>query len=97
MKGIPYYTVYLVSCCTVYYDISLHPEEKRAANGKGNRNSESKNRYRLFYSAKEIKVRSDMIKTQLFCHNSPFGGRVDTSKLSKHPVIVEQPSVGFEN
>jgi hypothetical protein len=74
-------------------------KKKRAANGKGKRHSESKNRYRLFFSAKEIKVRSDMIngeQTQLFCHNSPFGGRVDTSKLSKHPVIVEQPRGGFE-
>ena len=73
--------------------------KKRAANGKGKRNSESKNRYRAFLSAKEIKIRVDMIKgenIQGFCHNSPFGGRVDTSKLTKQPVLVEQPRGGFE-
>ena len=57
------------------------------------------NRFGLLFPAKEIKVRSDMIngeQTQLYCHSSPFDGRVDTSKLSKHPVIVEQPRGGFE-
>ena len=33
---------------------------------------------------------------QRFCHESQWGGRIDTLKLAKQPVIVEQPRGGFE-
>jgi hypothetical protein len=74
------------------------PNKKRAANGQGIKLLKSKNRYRFLLS-KTRKVRKDNLPRgpiQRFCHYSPWGGRVDTCKLAKQPVIVEQPEGGFE-
>ena len=72
---------------------------KRSSNGEGKRLLASKNRYRSFIASKARKVRSDMItgeEVQRFCHESQWGGRVDTLKLSRQSVIVAQPRGGFE-
>ena len=50
-------------------------------------------------TSKARKVRSDAItgeEIQRFCHESQWGGRIDTLKLSKQQVIVDQPKGGFE-
>jgi hypothetical protein len=33
---------------------------------------------------------------QKFCYESPWGGRLDTLKLLRQQVIIEQPSGGLE-
>jgi DNA polymerase sigma len=80
-------------------DSILEPQKKkRANNGEGVRHLH-KNRYRFCFLCKSRKRRFDFItgeEIQCFCHNSQWGGRVDTCKLAKHPVIVEQPRGGFE-
>ena len=73
--------------------------KKRSPNGEGKRLLTSKNRYRSFFSFKARKVRSDIItgeEVQRFCHESQWGGRIDTLKLSRQSVIIEQPRGGFE-
>ena len=69
----------------------------RANRGEGLRRN--RNRYRVHFSCKKRKTRSDVItgvEVQRFCHESQWGGRVDTLKLSKMQVIIEQPLGGFE-
>ena len=73
-------------------------KKKRALNGTGRRFAII-NRYRQRFSSKSRKVRCDAItgeEIQRFCHESQWGGRIDTLKLAKQPVIVEQPRGGFE-
>ena len=70
--------------------------KKRAFNGEV---QISKNRYRRYISSRSRKVRSDAItgeEIQRFCHESQWGGRIDTLKLSKQSVIVNQPGGGCE-
>ena len=58
-----------------------------------------KNMFREYLSAKSRKLRRDNItgrKVQLFCHYSPWGGRVDTLKLSRQQLLLEQPLGGFD-
>jgi hypothetical protein len=78
---------------------TLQGVKKRSPNGEGKRLVTSKNRYRSFFSSKARKVRSDIItgeEVQRFCHESQWGGRIDTLKLSRQSVIIEQPRGGFE-
>ena len=59
----------------------------------------TENRFREHFSSKRRKLRCDRIngkEVQLFCHESPWGGRVDTLKLSKQQVLLEQPMGGHE-
>jgi hypothetical protein len=51
------------------------------------------------FLAKSRKLRRDNIKgsnVQLFCHYSPWGGRVDTLKLSRQQLLLPQPDGGFD-
>ena len=78
---------------------TLQGTPKRSSKGEGKRLLTSKNRYRSFISSKARKVRSDMItdeEVQRFYHESQWGGRVDTLKLSRQSVIVAQSRGGFE-
>ena len=73
-------------------------KQKRASKGQGKRNVNS-NIYRLCITSKSRKVRRDAItgeEIQRFCHESQWGGRIDTLKLAKQQVIVDQPRGGFE-
>ena len=77
---------------------SVAQKQKRASKGQGQRRSSS-NIYRLCITSKSRKVRSDAItgeEIQRFCHESQWGGRIDTLKLAKQQVIVDQPRGGFE-
>jgi hypothetical protein len=70
----------------------------RAKRGEGKRKIQQVNPYRLYYSAKARKTRKDVItgeEVQRFCHESQWGGRLDTLKLNKQQVLVEQPVGGF--
>ena len=72
---------------------NLSSKRKRAINGQKQIN---KNRYRRCISSRSRKVRTDTItgeEIQRFCHESQWGGRIDTSKLLKQSVIVDQPGV----
>ena len=74
----------------------ISPKHKRAVNGQKLMN---RNRYRPCISSRSRKVRKDTItgvEIQRFCHESQWGGRIDTSKLSKQSVIVDQPGGGCE-
>ena len=71
---------------------------KRAKRGEGKKRTKT-NRYRPYISRKFREKRRDEItgvEMQRFLHESPWGGRIDTHKLSKHQVLVEQPLGGFE-
>ena len=62
-------------------------------------NETRNNVFREYFSAKSRKLRRDNIegsKVQLFCHYSPWGGRVDTLKLSRQQLLLEQPLGGFD-
>ena len=64
-----------------------------------NENGARKNMFREYFSAKSRKLRRDNFngsKVQLFCHYSPWGGRVDTLKLSRQQLLLEQTLGGFE-
>ena len=70
----------------------------RADNGSG-KNGKKVNRFRFLFSAKVRKERFDAIPSdtiQEFCHISQWGGRVDTCKLNRQPVIVQQPKGGYQ-
>lgn len=72
-------------------------KRKRANRGVKSRLKE--NRFRVHFSCKERNPRFDCIdgkEIQRFCHESPRGGRLDTLKLLRQQVIVEQPSGGLE-
>lgn len=69
------------------------------AGDSNKRKRSSTNIFREHLSSKSRKLRNDKIngsEVQLFCHESPWGGRVDTLKLSKQQVLLEQPLGGFE-
>ena len=71
-------------------------KRQRAVNGQKSMN---RNRYRRCISSRSRKVRIDTItgvEIQRFCHESQWGGRIDTLKLSKQSVIVDQPGGGCE-
>ena len=75
---------------------NIPKRKKRAHNGEIRI---SKNRYRRYISSRSRKVRSDAIsgeEIQRFCHESQWGGRIDTLKLAKQSVIVNQPGGGCE-
>ena len=75
---------------------TLSLKRKRAINGQKQIN---KNRYRRCISSRSRKVRIDTItgeEIQRFCHESQWGGRIDTSKLLRQSVIVDQPGGGCE-
>ena len=75
---------------------NLSSKRKRAINGQKEIN---KNRYRRCISSRSRKVRIDTItgeEIQRFCHESQWGGRIDTSKLLRQSVIVDQPGGGCE-
>lgn len=66
-------------------------------NVNSNKRKKEENRFREHFSSKRRKLRCDRIngeQVQLFCHESPWGGRVDTNKLSKQQVLLEQPMGG---
>jgi hypothetical protein len=70
----------------------------RADNGSGKKEKKV-NRFRFLFSAKVRKERFDAIPSdtiQEFCHVSQLGGRVDTCKLNRQPVIVQQPKGGYQ-
>ena len=75
---------------TVYSEESVSVDDnsgkrKRAKRGEGAKKL-SINRYRPCISRKFRKTRSDLItgvEVQRFCHESQWGGRLDTLKLSK--------------
>jgi hypothetical protein len=51
----------------------LEPQRKKRKRGRNKKNRKKSNRYRFFYSYKEVKVRRDMIdghEVQRFCHES---------------------------
>ena len=67
--------------------------------GRGDEDAERNNMFREYFSAKSRKLRRDNIKgskVQLFCHYSPWGGRVDTLKLSRQQLLLPQPDGGFD-
>lgn len=71
-------------------------KRKRVVNGQKVTN---KNRYRRCISSRSRKIRIDTItgeEIQRFCHESQWGGRIDTLKLSKQSIIVDQPGGGCE-
>ena len=73
-------------------------KRKRAKRGEGVKKLNI-NRYRSYISRKFRKTRSDLIngvEVQRFCHESQWGGRLDTLKLSKQQVMIEQPLGGFQ-
>lgn len=75
------------------------PQKKKRANNGDGKAHEHKNIFRFCFLSKSRKVRTDAITGEIiqsFCHHSQWGGRVDTLKLAKQPVIVEQPRGGFE-
>ena len=75
---------------------NLSSKRKRAINGQKEINE---NRYRRCISSRSRKVRIDTItgeEIQRFCHESQWGGRIDTSKLLRQSVIVDQPGGGCE-
>ena len=88
---------------TVYSEDSVSEDDnsgkrKRAKRGEGIKRT-SINRYRPYISRKFRKTRSDLItgvEVQRFCHESQWGGRLDTLKLSKQQVMIEQPLGGFQ-
>ena len=88
---------------TVYSEESVSVDDnsgkrKRAKRGEGAKKL-SINRYRPYISRKFRKTRSDLItgvEVQRFCHESRWGGRLDTLKLSKQQVLIEQPLGGFQ-
>ena len=74
----------------------IQRRKTRATNGEV---QASKNRYRRYISSRSRKVRSDAltgVEIQRFCHESQWGGRIDTLKLSRQSVIVNQPGGGCE-
>ena len=67
--------------------------------GRDEGNDERSNMLREYFSVKNRKLRRDNIKgskVQLFCHFSPWGGRVDTLKLSRQQLLLPQPDGGFD-
>jgi hypothetical protein len=36
------------------------------------------------------------VEVQRFCHESQWGGRLDTLKLSRQQIVIEQPLGGFQ-
>ena len=67
--------------------------------GKEKIKKTSINRYRPYISRNYRKTRSDLItgvEVQRFCHESQWGGRLDTLKISKQQVMIEQPLGGFQ-
>ena len=73
-------------------------KRKRAKRGEGIKKT-SINRYLPYISRKFRKTRSDLIsgvEVQRFCHESQWGGRLDTLKISKQQVMIEQPLGGFQ-
>ena len=79
-------------------EINDDGSRKRAKRGEGKRKA-SINRYRFYISRKFRKKRRDEItgvEVQRFCHESQWGGRLDTHKLSKQQIVIEQPLGGFE-
>jgi hypothetical protein len=67
--------------------------------GKKTKRSDKENIFRDFFSSKRRKLRIDNIdatEVQLFCHDSSWGGRVDTLKLSRQQVLVLQPNAEYE-
>jgi hypothetical protein len=74
-------------------------EEDGREVGKKSKRSDKENRFREFFSAKRRKLRDDNIdsvEVQGFCHHSPWGGRVDTLKLARQQVLVQQPHGVYE-
>lgn len=81
----------------VQSDVDLEDEEVTNVNTSSK--SESRNIFRNYFSSQSRKLRSDRVsgkEVQLFCHESPWGGRVDTLRLSRQQVLLEQPLGGFE-
>jgi hypothetical protein len=71
---------------------------KRADNGSGKKKKKV-NRFRFLFCVKARKERYDAIPSepiQDFCHGSQWGGRVDTCKLNRQPVLVRQPKGGYQ-
>ena len=79
-------------------DANIIPGKRGSANrGEGTRRKE--NRFRIHFTCKARDVRIDNIDSdtiQNFLHYSPWGGRVDTSKLFRHQVLIEQPLGGLQ-
>jgi hypothetical protein len=78
-------------------EIELKSKE-RTLNGAGKRHKIN-HIFRDIFSSKGTKERSDKVsgmEIQLFCHESPWGGRLDTCKLGTQMVLLKQPLGGFE-
>lgn len=74
-------------------------QPKRQRRSKGQKAKENLNRFKFCYAYIDRKKRTDMIlgdEVQRFCHESQWGGRVDTLKLNKEQAIIPQPLGGFE-
>jgi hypothetical protein len=88
------------SCVSSQSEMSNPPEvqsAKRADNGSGKRKKRA-NRFRFLFCAKVRKERFDAIPSEPihdFCDGSQWGGRVDTCKLNRQPVLVRQPKGGI--
>jgi hypothetical protein len=79
-------------------DDSSKRRRERSKRGQGKRRSKT-NRYRFYISRKFRKTRCDQItgvEVQRFCHESQWGGRLDTLKLSRQQIVIEQPLGGFQ-
>jgi hypothetical protein len=71
---------------------------KRAKRGERVKKTKT-NRYRPYICRKFREKRRDEIagvEMQRFMHESPWGGRIDTQKISKHQILAEQTLGGFE-
>jgi hypothetical protein len=86
---------------TIYSEASEKSDDgrgKRRRRGQGKKSSKT-NRYRFYLSREFRKTRCDQItgvEVQRFCHESQWGGRLDTLKLSRQQIVIEQPLGGFQ-
>ena len=90
---------------TIYSEASENSDDgrrkrRRERSKRGQEKKRAKtNRYRFYISRKFRKTRSDQItgvEVQRFCHESQWGGRLDTLKLFRQQIVIEQPLGGFE-
>jgi hypothetical protein len=90
---------------TIYSEASENSDDgrrkrrrERSKRGQGKKRAKT-NRYRFYISRKFRKTRCDQItgvEVQRFCHESQWGGRLDTLKLSRQQIVIEQPLGGFQ-
>lgn len=79
--------------------VSIGSRKRRMTADAEDPRAEIRNRFRDYFSSKSRKVRKDIImgtEVQLFCHESPLGGRIDTLRMARQQLLLEQPLGGFE-